>query len=95
LSAIPPACLAKPAEPCTPPDNAGDRMIALLWLLQYMGFASFAAGDTIFKQGDYGDHFYIILSGAVDVMVREGNTADEVCTLDILCVKLSLDTMML
>jgi len=51
-----------------------------------MGFASFAAGDTIFKQGDYGDHFYIILSGAVDVMVREGNAAEEVCTSDSPCV---------
>ena len=71
-------------------------MLTLLWLLQYMGFASFAAGDTIFKQGDYGDHFYIILSGAVDVMVRErGNTADEVRTLDSPCLKLSLDTIML
>ena len=34
-----------------------------------MGFASFGAGDTIFKQGDVGQHFYIILSGAVDVSV--------------------------
>ncbi|DBA83984.1 TPA: Rap guanine nucleotide exchange factor-like 1 [Trebouxia sp. C0004] len=50
---------------------------ARLELCMYMGFASFAAGDTIFKQGEYGDHFYIILSGAVDVMVREGNTAEE------------------
>ena len=58
-----------------------------------MGFASFAAGDTIFKQGDYGDHFYIILSGAVDVMVKEGNAEEEVCTLHIPWMKLSLDTM--
>lgn len=70
-------------------------MLALLWLLQYMGFASFAAGDTIFKQGDYGDHFYIILSGAVDVMVREGTIADEVCTSASPCVKFSLDIIML
>jgi len=83
---VPPACFSKPAEPCTPPDSSGDKTLALLWLLQYMGFASFAAGDTIFKQGDYGDHFYIILSGAVDVMVREGNAAEEVCTSDSPCV---------
>ena len=83
---VPPACSSKPAEPCTPPDSSGDKMLGLLWLLQYMGFASFAAGDIIFKQGDYGDHFYIILSGAVDVMVREGTAADEVCTLDSPCV---------
>ncbi|KAA6420586.1 MAG: hypothetical protein FRX49_09379 [Trebouxia sp. A1-2] len=50
---------------------------ARLELCMYMGFASFAPGDTIFKQGDHGDHFYIILSGAVDVMVREGNAAAE------------------
>lgn len=41
--------------------------------LQYMGFAAFAPGEVIFKQGDSGDHFYIILSGAVDVAVDEGN----------------------
>ena len=39
--------------------------------LQYMGFASYPAGGVIFKQGDHGEHFYIILSGAVDVMVTE------------------------
>ncbi len=40
-------------------------------LLQYMGFAAFAAGETIFKQGDTGEHFYIILTGAVDVSVHD------------------------
>ncbi len=40
-------------------------------LLQYMGFAAFAAGETIFKQGDNGEHFYIILTGAVDVSVHD------------------------
>lgn len=39
--------------------------------LQYMGFAALLAGETIFKQGDSGEHFYIILSGAVDVSVQE------------------------
>lgn len=37
--------------------------------MQYMGFASFGAGECIFKQGDTGEHFYIILSGAVTVSV--------------------------
>ena len=37
--------------------------------MQYMGFASYAAGECIFKQGDTGEHFYIILSGAVAVSV--------------------------
>ena len=37
--------------------------------MQYIGFASYGAGDIIFKQGDTGEHFYIILSGAVDVSV--------------------------
>lgn len=36
-----------------------------------MGFASFVAGEVVFSQGDTGDHFYIILSGAVDVLVCE------------------------
>lgn len=40
--------------------------------VQYMGFAAFRAGEIIFKQGDLGEHFYIILSGAVDVSVEEG-----------------------
>lgn len=40
-------------------------------LLQYMGHAAFAAGETIFKQGDTGEHFYIILTGAVDVSVHD------------------------
>lgn len=70
-------------------------LISAVVAVQYMGFASFAPGDTIFKQGDHGDHFYIILSGAVDVMVREGNAAAEVRTVDILCLKLILDTAML
>lgn len=39
------------------------------YAMQYIGFASFGAGDVIFKQGDTGEHFYIILSGAVDVSV--------------------------
>lgn len=29
------------------------------------------AGEVIFKQGDSGDHFYIILSGAVNVAVNQ------------------------
>lgn len=37
--------------------------------MQFLGFASFGAGDVIFKQGDTGEYFYIILSGAVDVSV--------------------------
>ena len=40
-------------------------------LVQYMGFASYDADETIFKQGDMGEHFYIILSGAVSVSVHD------------------------
>ena len=43
-----------------------------------MGFASFLPGDIIFKQGDYGDQFYIILSGAIDVLVAEEDKLGEV-----------------
>lgn len=42
-----------------------------LYGLQYMGFASYLAGEVIFRQGDSGDHFYIILSGAVNVAVNQ------------------------
>jgi len=48
-----------------------DKAINNVCLLQYMGFAAFAAGATIFKQGDTGEHFYIILTGAVDVSVHD------------------------
>ena len=48
-----------------------DQAIGSNVLLQYMGFAAFAAGETIFKQGDTGEHFYIILTGAVDVSVHD------------------------
>ena len=36
-----------------------------------MGFAAYPASSIIFRQGDFGDHFYIILSGAVDVSVDD------------------------
>ena len=36
-----------------------------------MGFAAFLAGEVIFKQGETGDHFYIILTGAVNVAVDQ------------------------
>lgn len=37
-----------------------------------MSFAYFSAGDVIFRQGDTGEHFYIILSGVVNVLVNDG-----------------------
>lgn len=40
-------------------------------VMQYMGLASYMPNDIIFKQGDFGDQFYIILSGAVDVLVAD------------------------
>lgn len=43
-----------------------------------MSFAYFPAGETIFRQGDTGEHFYIILSGIVDVLVNDGGP-DSVC----------------
>ncbi|DBB02473.1 hypothetical protein WJX82_005804 [Trebouxia sp. C0006] len=48
-----------------------------LELCKYMGFAAFAAGETIFKQGDTGEHFYIILTGAVDVSVHDDDAEKE------------------
>ena len=39
--------------------------------MQHMGFAAFDADEVIFRQGDTGEHFYIILSGAVDVSVND------------------------
>lgn len=37
-----------------------------------MSFAYYAAGEVIFRQGDTGENFYIILSGIVDVLVNDG-----------------------
>ncbi|KAL0028754.1 hypothetical protein WJX79_005068 [Trebouxia sp. C0005] len=48
-----------------------------LELCKYMGHAAFAAGETIFKQGDTGEHFYIILTGAVDVSVHDDDAEKE------------------
>ena len=60
--------------------QSGDMLLAwleLCTLLQYMGFASFVANDIIFQQGDTGQHFYIILSGAVEVSVYDDEEVGE------------------
>ncbi|KAL0037517.1 hypothetical protein WJX77_000810 [Trebouxia sp. C0004] len=51
--------------------------VVRLELCKYVGFAAFAAGETIFKQGDTGEHFYIILTGAVDVSVHDDDAEQE------------------
>lgn len=39
-------------------------------LLQVAEFVTFDANTTIFNQGDYGDHMYIILKGSVNVRIN-------------------------
>ncbi len=41
----------------------------------------FAAGSEVVRQGDPGDKFYVIRSGRVDVIVRDGDVARVVATL--------------
>ncbi|KAK9815809.1 hypothetical protein WJX72_009912 [[Myrmecia] bisecta] len=46
-------------------------------LCKYMRYKAFRSGDVIFRQGDPGSEFYIIISGAVDVIVKDEATGDE------------------
>ena len=52
--------------------------------MQHMGFAAFDADEVIFRQGDTGEHFYIILTGAVDVAVNDAGDAGEQVSLILL-----------
>ncbi|KAJ3234682.1 hypothetical protein HDU81_001220 [Chytriomyces hyalinus] len=42
-------------------------------LSNIIGLSHFEAGRTIIKQGHAGENFYIVASGAVDVLVKESN----------------------
>ena len=42
--------------------------------LQYIKYHTNEAGDIIFRQGDSGSEFYIILNGAVDVLIKEADS---------------------
>ena len=54
-----------------------ERLTLSLWLTQHMGFAAFDADQVIFRQGDTGEHFYIILSGAIVVSVNDAGDSGE------------------
>ncbi len=43
-------------------------------MLQYIKYHTYQAGDIIFRQGDTGSEFYIILNGAVDVLIKEAES---------------------
>ena len=43
-------------------------------MLQYIKYHTYEAGDIIFRQGDSGSEFYIILNGAVDVLIKEADS---------------------
>jgi CRP-like cAMP-binding protein len=40
-------------------------------------FLSFAAGQTVFKEGDEGDRMYAVVEGVVDIIIK-GNTVEKV-----------------
>ena len=39
-----------------------------------MQYLAADAGREIFRQGDVGNHFYVILSGSVEVLIRDPHT---------------------
>lgn len=41
-------------------------------ILPYVMLYSYGAGETVFKQGELGDGFYIVYSGSVAVSVNKG-----------------------
>lgn len=41
-------------------------------VLPYVLLYSYAAGEAVFKQGEIGDAFFIVESGAVEVWVKKG-----------------------
>lgn len=43
----------------------------------YSSFETFGAGETIVKQGDTGDTFYLIHSGGVDVLFRDSSGSEK------------------
>ena len=49
-------------------------------LRSVMGLASFKAGLNVFKQGDVGNLFYIVLQGEVDVFVNHMGIQFKACT---------------
>ena len=40
-------------------------------LCKLTGYARHGAGETLFRQGDAGEFFYVVLSGSVDVFIRD------------------------
>ena len=48
-------------------------MKALLYCSELMTYEFYQSNLYIFKQGDFGDKFYIIFGGNVQVLVKEKN----------------------
>ncbi len=52
-------------------------MTARAPLRQLNDFESFREGETIFKEGDPGEHMYFVLAGRINIVVRD-NVVDTV-----------------
>ena len=51
-------------------------------LCKFVGYLRHAEGETLFRQGDPGEFFYVVLSGSVDVLIRDpGGKEHQVATL--------------
>jgi CRP-like cAMP-binding protein len=43
----------------------------IIYLCQELQYEFFTKGETIFKYGEHGNKFYIVLNGKVDIMVPD------------------------
>lgn len=46
-------------------------------LCKSMGYRKILAGETLFRQGDPGDHFYVIIVGCVSVRIQDAQTGED------------------
>ena len=52
------------------------RVAEKVELCKSMGYRKILAGETLFRQGDPGDHFYVIIVGCVSVHIQDAQTGE-------------------
>ena len=53
------------------------RVAEKVELCKSMGYRKILAGETLFRQGDPGDHFYVIIVGCVSVHIQDAQTGED------------------